>query len=89
MGVSGKDCTSNAVVNTANECRLAADQLQRTYIREVIMVIYPAGCFEHNFTVYFNTITDPSLTLPIHPFAGICKGIALYLIYHSYIKCLG
>ena len=87
--MTGQDCPLNTIVQNAAECKLAAVQLQMTYQYVKTYSAYPAGCYgqEDTKSVWFNGITNPNRkTYPItfKWMAGICKGIAIYFIYHMH-----
>ena len=82
----GQDCTVNSIVCTESECKKAATQLQLTYDTARRDKYSPAGCYRWYDTVYFNQITNPSLTDPSTITAGICKGITIYFLFHQYIQ---
>ena len=78
-GGLNKNCPSDIVVKTENECRLAAAVLGLTYNHNPTMSPNrPAGCFgdlvSGEETVYLNLITDVSLATPTQFTEGICKG---------------
>ena len=78
-GIWGEGCTLHKIVKTESECKKAAAELQITYSTRATRADCPAGCYtwRNANKLWFNTITNPSMTSPHQDTAGICKGIVI------------
>ena len=66
---------------TEGNCKDAASQLGEKYIKVVTRQDAPAGCWKAYWhEVYFNRITDHSLTSPNSNFLAICKQGTEYMV---------
>lgn len=83
-----KNCPSDQVVNSTNECKTAATELELKYKNSLTRYYRPAGCYRFTNLAYFNEITNTSKTWPekgdLTTF-GICrKKGTLFLRYRPH-----
>ena len=72
----GDNCPLDRVVASEIDCQQAASELGYTYEAIQDGSRYPAGCYLYlNYgRVYFNSITDPSMTSGLYgSYGAICK----------------
>ena len=59
---NGDNCPSRSVVQTEDECRIAANLFATTFSGVQDGYDYPAGCYFFSGLIYFNNIINPSET---------------------------
>ena len=77
LGIGGRDCMVDEVVTIVNDCRYAAQMLNKDYKKESKERHFnrPAGCYYLALSddVHFNEILDPSGTNNVmYSSKGVC-----------------
>ena len=92
---SGKICTAEGKVETVEECKYLAKDVESIYpninrdVKEETNVDYPSGCYVyteigHGFGIYFNHAKDGLSDSHSRPFCGklsiICSAVKILIL---------
>ena len=93
---SGKVCTAEGKVETVEECKYLAKDVESIYpninrdVKEETNVDYPSGCYVyteigHGFGIYFNHAKDGLSNLHSRPF---CGKLSMLICVRTIFDCL-